>query len=69
LPPSSHEKIPRNLTPASGRRDHATSPYTATSFVRAHFARLTLLRPSHPVPNVRDDREAPLLRGRDGANW
>jgi hypothetical protein len=25
--------------------------------------RLTLPRPSHPVPNVRDDRETPLLVG------
>ena len=27
--------------------------------------RLTLQRPSHPAPNVRDDREAPLLWARD----
>jgi len=26
-----------------------------------------LPRPSHPVPNVRDDRETPLCVGRDGA--
>jgi hypothetical protein len=25
-------------------------------------------RPSHPAPNVRDDREAPLLRERNGVN-
>jgi len=25
-------------------------------------------RPSHPAPNVRDDREAPLFRERDGAD-
>jgi len=25
-------------------------------------------RPSHPAPNVRDDRETPLLQGRDGRN-
>jgi hypothetical protein len=24
------------------------------------------MRPSHPAPNTRDDREAPLLRARDG---
>jgi hypothetical protein len=24
------------------------------------------LRPPHPAFNVRDDREAPLMRGRDG---
>src|SRR5216684_392087 len=30
------------------------------------IARKTLPRPSHPAPNVRDDRETPLLVGRDG---
>jgi len=31
-------------------------------------ARLTLPRPPHPAPNVRDDREAPLLWARDGGS-
>ncbi len=52
-----------NLTPASGRQDHTTSPYAATSLVRvlliAHksfdlpcnlIARKTLPRPPHPAP-------------------
>src|SRR5882672_7190449 len=52
-----------NLTPASGRQDHTTSPYAATSLVRslliAHksfnspchpIARKTLPRPPHPIP-------------------
>jgi hypothetical protein len=53
-----------NLTPASGRQDHTTSPYAATSFVSApfdrsqvlvgpaphHISRLTLPRPPHPIP-------------------
>src|SRR5712664_3151865 len=52
-----------NLTPASGRQDHTTSPYAATSLVRvlliAHksfnspcnpVARKTLPRPPHPCP-------------------
>jgi hypothetical protein len=53
-----------NLTPASGRQDHTTSPYAATSLVRvlliAHrpfanpprdpIARKTLPRPPHPSP-------------------
>jgi hypothetical protein len=30
--------------------------------------RLTLQRPSHPAPNVRDDREPPLLWERDSEN-
>ena len=32
------------------------------SIIRPHaLARMTPPRPSHPAPNVRDDREAPLL--------
>jgi hypothetical protein len=60
LPPSSADRS-AHLAPASERQDHTTSPSAATSFVRALFARLTLPRPSHPVPNVRDDRDTPLL--------
>ena len=69
---------PQDLTPASGRQDHTTSPYAATSLVRslliAHksfnspcnpIARKTLPRPPHPAPYVRDDRETPLCVGRD----
>src|SRR5882724_9533610 len=55
---------PQDLTPASGRQDHTTSPYASASFVsppfdrsRAfrqpalhHVARLTLPRPPHPHP-------------------
>src|SRR5260221_13926890 len=51
--------VPRTLAPASGRQDHTTSPSVAASFVRVLFPRLTLPRPSHPAPNVRDDRERP----------
>ena len=59
--------IVANLTPAKGRQDHTTSPSAHASFVcRGHS------RPSHPAPNVRDDREAPLRwsagRGEDGAD-
>jgi hypothetical protein len=52
-----------NLTPASGRQDHTTSPSATTSLVRvlltAHksfdlpcdpVARKTLPRPPHPAP-------------------
>src|ERR1700720_3736521 len=52
-----------NLTPASGRQDHTTSPYAAAPFVSSpfdcsqifrpalhHVARLTLPRPPHPTP-------------------
>jgi hypothetical protein len=49
-----------SLTPASGRQDHTTSP---SARVRSRQQRTS--RPSHPAPNVRDDRETPLVRGRD----
>src|SRR3981189_3431673 len=52
-----------NLTPASGRQDHTTSPHATTSLVRSlcdrsqavkpalqPFARKTLPRPPHPTP-------------------
>src|SRR5580692_1477922 len=43
----------------------APGPHDFT--VRFSIARLaTPLRPPHPAPNVRDDREPPLLRVRDG---
>jgi hypothetical protein len=38
LPPSSAELLPRNLTPASGRQDHTTSPSAASAFVNAPSA-------------------------------
>jgi hypothetical protein len=63
LPPSPARRAKRvfaNLAPASGRQDHTTSPSAEMPFVRAKIA-LDTLRPSHPAPNVRDDREAPLL--------
>jgi hypothetical protein len=47
----------QDLTPASGRQDHTTSPSASQ---RSRQQRQ--LRPSHPVPNVRDDRETPLVR-------
>src|SRR5258705_13927500 len=54
-----------DLTPTLGRQNHTTSPYASASFVRPAIARLTPPRPPHPMPNVRDDREAPLLWARD----
>src|SRR5713226_602770 len=74
LPPSSSGYVlskpgradltPQDLTPASGRQDHTTSPYATTSFVSSPFdrsqalsippcnpvARKTLPRPPHPSP-------------------
>src|SRR3954447_20390951 len=52
---------PQNLTPASRRQDHTTSP-SAFSTVRQRC-----LHSVHRIPSrVRDDRERPLV-GRDGA--
>jgi hypothetical protein len=49
-------KLPSaNLTPASGRQDHTTSPSAGR---RSRQQRR--LRPSHPASYVRDDRETPL---------
>src|SRR5256885_4101440 len=53
LPPSS--AFPRNLTPASGRQDHTTSPSASAPFVEPCWP-----RPPHPA-HVRDDRETPLV--------
>src|SRR3954452_5668951 len=51
---------PQNLTPASRRQDHTTSP-SAFSTVRQRRVRI------HRIPpRVRDDRERPLVR-RDSA--
>jgi hypothetical protein len=46
------------LMPASRHQDHTTWPSASRAFV---FARIK--RPPHPAPNVRDDRETPLLIG------
>ena len=50
---------------ASGPHDFAVR---ISIIHRPAFACLTLPRPPHPLPNVRDDRETPLLWARDGAN-
>src|SRR5258706_2176264 len=49
-----------DLTPASRRQDHTTSPSASARFVK-HAARV------HRIPlHVRDDRDTPLLGERDG---
>jgi hypothetical protein len=48
------ELLPRNLTPASGRQDHTTSPSASARFVKRTIS-------VHRIPSrVRDDREPPL---------
>jgi hypothetical protein len=66
LPPSPvrRESVFTTLAPASERQDRTTSPSAQTPFVRAIIA-LGDVRPSHPIPNVRDDREPPLYGERD----
>ena len=46
-----------SLIPASGDQDHTILP---SALARSSTAPI---RPSHPAPNTRDDREAPLLIG------
>jgi len=49
-----------SLASASGGQDHTPSrPYRDRSSARK--TRCDPIRPSHPAPNVRDDREAPLI--------
>jgi hypothetical protein len=60
LSPSSAQcaSIAANLTSASRRQDHTTSPSAITSSVLRHVGVHRI-----PQPNVRDDRETPLLIG------
>src|ERR1700730_3505288 len=51
---------PANLTPASGRQDHTTSPSASRAF------RQRRIRVHRIPPHVRDDREPPLLSGETG---
>ena len=59
LPPSLADES-ANLTPASGRRDHTTSPYAFAPFVKSASASTASRRA------FRDDREPPLLSGETG---
>src|SRR5471030_806072 len=67
-----------NLTPASGRQDHTTSPYAATSLVRSlgDRSQASSTRPAIPSrakrcrvhripPRVRDDGQRPSC----GVGW
>jgi hypothetical protein len=57
------EAIVASLMPASRHQDHTTSPSASQRIRLVHCP-----RPSLPAPNVRDDRETPLLMRRDGWN-
>src|SRR6195256_1633575 len=68
---------PQDLTPASRRQDHTTSPYAATSFVSSPFDRSRAFRQpalqprraqnaaasTASAPRVRDDHDTPLWWG------
>ncbi len=64
LTPSSARRVGvvANLTPASGRQNHTASPSASSALVSraAHVHRIP--------PDVRDDREPPLLARQDGEN-
>ena len=55
-----------DLTPASGRQDHTTSPYAKAPFVHAHKARDDAAASTASHPAFRDDHDTPLLSGQDG---
>src|SRR5215210_1195709 len=59
LSPSSAEMFSTNLTPASRRQDHTTSPSAYALFVSSTISVHRLL------PRVRDDRDTPLC----GTRW
>ncbi len=59
-----------NLTPASGRQDHTASPSAIVSFVRASFKIAPDATASTASRSyVRDDRETPLMSGRDDMRY
>ena len=63
LPPSPARSLAlANLTPASGRRDHAFSPSAKTALVSRSF------RVHRISPRVRDDRDPPLSSGETGGD-
>jgi len=49
-----------DLTPGSGRQDHTPSPSASVPFIEGTSTSTAT------QPHVRDDRETPLLSGRDG---
>src|SRR5260370_15953174 len=57
LPPSPAD-VAANLTPASGRQDHTTSPSASRAIRQARS-----LRPPHPAPRFVTLRNAPLWGG------
>jgi hypothetical protein len=78
--PGRADTPPRDLTPASRRQDHTTSPSAHALFVDRALGSLTGDPPCNPLarqrcrghrilPRVRDDRDTPLSVGQDGAAY
>jgi hypothetical protein len=78
--PGRADTPPRDLTPASRRQDHTTSPSAHALFVDRALGSLTGDPPCIPLarqrcrghrilPRVRDDRDTPLSVGQDGAAY
>ena len=65
LPPA-HVLPEEILAEAFKRRSSARRLIAHGKSALRPLARPTLPRPSHPAPNVRDDRDTPLQRVRDG---
>src|SRR5665811_1625047 len=63
LPPSPRETYPQDLTPASRRQDHTILPSAGHALVRSAS------RVHRIPPRVRDDRDTPLVVGRDGSGY
>src|SRR5712664_200661 len=56
--PGRADQTSANLTPASGRQDHTTSPYAATSFVSSPFDRSRAFRQPALQPRCAPDAAA-----------
>src|SRR6266849_2572446 len=56
--PGRADQTSANLTPASGRQDHTTSPYAATSFVSSPFDRSQAFRQPALQPRCAPDAAA-----------
>jgi hypothetical protein len=61
LAPSPKQFVIAGLASAPGCQDHATSPSHLIRSSARENPRCDQTRPPHPAPDVRDDREAPLV--------
>jgi hypothetical protein len=61
-PSSPRSLLLKNLTPASRRQDHTTSPSASAPFVRAKCLRCVLPHPSHPCPTFVTIAKRPSVR-------